>query len=80
MRYQTFTVRWRGHFPLDMLRYDSCFPADQEAVNTIQRSLTEPSPGVLAAKLARHVRTKKATPTLARWASFLCAVEDVETR
>lgn len=35
----TFTVSGVGHFPLDMLRYDGCFPADGGAVTRIQGAL-----------------------------------------
>ncbi len=30
-----FAVRGSGHFPTDMLRYDSCYPTDGDAVDGI---------------------------------------------
>ena len=33
-----FTVQGRGNFPLDMLRYDSCWPADTASAMSIGRS------------------------------------------
>lgn len=35
----SFTVEGSLHFPLDMLRYDGCYPATQEDVNTMTNSL-----------------------------------------
>jgi hypothetical protein len=59
-KYWTFTVEGRGHFPIDMLRYDRCCPYEQEDVQwmsgTNQRS----------AKMISHM----GPPTVDRWKSF----------
>lgn len=34
-----FTVVGISHFPLDMLRYDACYPCDQEGVGAIADSM-----------------------------------------
>jgi hypothetical protein len=38
--FDTFDVTGRGPFPLDMLRYDHCWPASQDAVSRIGASLS----------------------------------------
>lgn len=59
-----FTVRGRGEFPIDMLRYDQCCPKSQDDVRTMVDRLTE-----------REVRLRmfsgsREGPTEERWASF----------
>lgn len=64
--YQTFTVKGRGTFPFDMLRYDCCHPRDSADVDEmlsyrdVDRYVT----------LKRYVQGPKNQPTLARWLSF----------
>ena len=81
MKYQEFTVTWRGEFPLDMLRYDSCFPANQQAVSAITASITGRATGPLrrTAQIARYVRHRAIQPTTDRWSSFRATVSDVRT-
>lgn len=72
----TFTVRptqkW-AVFPLDMLRYDSCFPADSNAVATIalsyERTRTIWNNGTSVALHQRHATIRHGL-TPARWESF----------
>ena len=58
-----FTVRGTWGFPLDMLRYDGCWPSSGEDVVAIHRSIkeagnpTEPH-GVVAVTLTTATRTK----------------------
>jgi hypothetical protein len=71
MKYlQRFKVTGTGHFPIDMLRYDSCFPANPHDVPEIadcgERRTVE---------LKRWVYGKDVLPTAARWASFSWTVE-----
>ena len=73
MRYfQTFRVYGSGYFPYDMLRYDHCFPADQDSV-------LEMTPDLLGEKrrlkMGRWVGSKTEIPTVQRWASFGWTVE-----
>ena len=55
----TFTVEGRSHFPVDMLRYDSCWPAStDDALNMLETNQRK----------VRLVSGEKPTP--ARWESF----------
>ena len=68
----TFKVSGCGCFPLDMLRYDGCYPRSSDDVCNMHVDRTSP--------LAREVSTvelvmmgatrEEAQPTLGRWASF----------
>lgn len=63
----TFRVRGRGPFPVDMLRYDLCWPANGSASLTIADSFVE------AKKSQREVLLASESPspiTVDRWASF----------
>ena len=73
-----FTVEGRGEFPLDMLRYDRCFPRtgeDAEMMLTPPDHLRSPRQVTLVA-LARENRYWQ--PTEGRWLSFRWAVVDVQ--
>jgi hypothetical protein len=78
--YQTFIVNTRFEFPIDMLRYDSAFPATEQDSGKISRSLTDhESP--LEVTIGRFVDTKKSNPpTIERWQSFGCSISQIETR
>lgn len=78
--YQTFVVETDFQFPLDMLRYNRCFPDTEATAGLITANLTEGlSP--IRVIIGRYVETKKATPpTVARWKSFGCRVDDIEVR
>lgn len=56
----TFDVEGQGQFPLDMLRYDLCWPASEADATMINMGTG-----------LRPVRLKGLkSPTVARWASF----------
>ena len=59
-----FTVSGKGHFPLDMLRYDACHPARSEDVSLIGDGPTR------TINLRKHTSTKEPNITRARWESF----------
>ena len=70
VRYITFVVQGAGNFPLDMLRYDQCWPSGPEDVEGI-------------ASTERTLRTVRLTKidgpgaiTTGRWESFLWRVID----
>lgn len=69
-----FTVEGKGAFPVDMLRYDQCWPIDPESTLAIEHSLR---PETLSKEERRRVRrVTLAThgwnkPTRERWRSFL---------
>ncbi len=76
---QTFTVKGTFQFPIDMRRYDGCFPFDESDRGKIERAMdTGCDPWEV--KLMRY-ETKNHLPTIDRWRSF-CAevvIESVET-
>lgn len=73
---KTFRVQVsRFGFPVDMLRYDSCWPASEQDSALIAASLHEPDtlPRIIVIALRTDERM---APTVARWASFMCKVVD----
>lgn len=64
-KWYRFTVKGSGVFPLDMLRYDVCYPQEQEDAFKILES-----PDVRTVTLIKPVDDKNSTPTPARWQSF----------
>lgn len=69
--YQTFQVKTTmGGFPIDMLRYDRCFPNDQLSAGIYG---SKPPPGTFVT-LGRYVGSKADLPTFDRWKSFGCEV------
>jgi len=76
LRYR-FTVRASGPmgFPIDMLRYDTCWPRTSQATQMIGLLI---SPGAVANGQTREVElTGEAPPNYARWRSFGWLVLDV---
>jgi hypothetical protein len=61
MRHIKFTVSGRGLFPLDMLRYDCCYPASPQDVNSMDGR---------ARREVTLVAANPVAPTTGRWASF----------
>ena len=66
----TFTVEGSGEFPLDMLRYDRCWPATQNDAIQINAHM-----GRRTVTLATGQRSTASYPTVARWESFLWRVQ-----
>lgn len=80
---QTFTVtpKYATTFPIDMLRYDTCYPHSMEDVNRISSAMRRvPNIGEESVTLRRIVDTKTRKPTNDRWLSFGWEVIKVETR
>ena len=68
-----FTVQGLGGFPLDMLRYDCCFPRNSVDAATITRSLDDGGPvGGQEVELVRYfaLRPVGGPITTGRWRSF----------
>lgn len=63
MHRTTFTATGEGSFPIDMLRYDQCFPADSEGVDALMHGGS-----VVRLALLHPTRTVRLTPD--RWESF----------
>lgn len=75
MYMRNFTVRGRGEFPLDMLRYDCCWPQggdDVEAISPCYETAADRKElDVRSVRLSRWVRTKREpVATNGRWDSF----------
>lgn len=62
---QEFIVEGGGTFPYDMLRYDRCYPAEEN-----QSCLLQTVSHDRQVRLARETYNKNDMPTIARWASF----------
>ena len=75
-------VTFSGAFPLDMLRYDACYPADSESAILISESLDTETrrelakrPGGFAGRTVKIARFGHADGfTFARWRSFGCDI------
>jgi hypothetical protein len=62
----TFTVEGAGEFPMDMLRYDRCFPRNEKDANAAQ----DRERGRRQVELTRPHCEAYWTPTEGRWQSF----------
>lgn len=72
---QTFKVKYKNSFPLDMLRYDRCYPATQQDVSVIMLI----SPHIeFEVEIQRIIFDKKQLPS-ERWNSFGCTIHSVHT-
>ena len=69
-----FTVVGKmGHFPIDMLRYDRCYPATSADATLINRLV--PHEKKMRRKPTRVDLTGHCEPTVQRWESFLWRVD-----
>ena len=74
--YETrFTVSGDFSFPIDMLRFDQCFPASQEDVRAISQK-----DSIREVNLIQYHEGKTSRVTPARWRSFLWEVTTSTTR
>lgn len=71
-KYVDFKVSGRGDFPYDMLRYDQCWPADQDSAAKFHHSYNRDRREV---KL--RIFGDEAEITFGRWSSFLWPVIEV---
>lgn len=74
---QTFKVISIFGFPIDMLRYDQCWPRTANDSHAIQ--LQKPGDKPLEVELERIVENKGDKPTEGRWASYNCEIGFIET-
>lgn len=70
-----FTVRGKAYFPVDMLRYDECFPVDSADASNIEKALDGTSDEVFAVKLRHQTENRYWMPNEARWKSFFWTVD-----
>jgi hypothetical protein len=73
-----YSVTGSGVFPLDMTRYDACFPSGQDDVTSITRSFDRRNARDQATRTVRLRSTVK-EPTEGRWESFGWKVSEVST-
>lgn len=59
-----FKVTGRGQFPLDMLRYDGCWPARPEDVELMRGDVRSQPRTISLVTISHHA------PTAGRWESF----------
>jgi hypothetical protein len=64
-----FTVVGHGKFPIDMLRYNGCWPASSEDSRSIQATY-ESGHSRETFEITLMVAPGYSEPTTARWASF----------
>jgi hypothetical protein len=70
-----FTVTGRGRFPLDMLRYDTCYPVGSDSVSRIEaKTIFE---RLSRANVEVRLRSDLKMPTVDRWKSFGWLVIDM---
>lgn len=67
---QRFTVVGKGAFPLDMLRYDYCYPCTSDDAVVIGAEDWNGKGEPRTVELSRTIAHSKVTPTEGRWASF----------
>lgn len=80
MYYTTAEATGDGTFPLDMLRYDCCFPADMTAVDNMLSDVYA-NLKRRTVKLGRYTALKSSRAfTPARWESFGWKLTILETR
>jgi hypothetical protein len=77
-----FQVTGFGSFPLDMLRYDGCYPATSEDAGLIQehldRNISMADRDKTPITLTHINGQAKWAPTAGRWESFLWKVVRIE--
>lgn len=78
MKTQVFKVKGKGFFPIDMLRYDCCYPNNSEDVGRV-RGFDDGIAGERIVELGRRVEKKTDLPTNDRWKSFGWQVIEVRT-
>lgn len=80
MHRHEFTVIGNTHFPMDMLRYDACFPRDGESVHGIEMDpwADQGNRKIREVRLVHYDKSPNWEPTAGRWGSFLWSVKNPE--
>lgn len=68
-------ITGRGKFPIDMLRYDSCYPASE--MDSIKIMTSHEEYCKWSIRVAKRPINRQDDFTIARWESFGCNVEIV---
>lgn len=72
--FHRFKVRGTGEFPIDMMRYDRCYPRTETDAITAQTRASHSR----EVEMIAPVRERYWTPTKGRWESFGWAVINSE--
>ena len=76
MKLIEFEVKGQLHFPIDMLRYDGCFPARGEDASRIEGTFEHGrSREPVRVRLFKWSDAKSWKPEFGRWASFMWSVD-----
>lgn len=68
-------------FPVDMLRYDSCWPRNSDDAATIHSIISGDHKGPAQIAMVKYARTKaQHGVTIERWRSFMCHVDPANIR
>lgn len=71
MKLWKFKVSGKGRFPVDMLRYDNCWPIESEDATKILDQKTDRTLGIGRPQRSIELYThRKGGPTIDRWKSF----------
>jgi hypothetical protein len=70
MKLIRFKVKGSFRFPLDMLRYDACWPASPGDTGNMEASFDARSPTGYEVELIHWAANAGWQPTVDRWASF----------
>lgn len=80
----TFTVQGSGTFPIDMLRFDSAYPATETVSGRIEATFNrhhDPLAGTSEKPISLHHRGERDwEPTVGRWESFGWSVRPERNR
>jgi len=72
-----FIVEGKGMFPIDMLRYDACFPSDFKAVVGIGSPAEKPYEREVKLCQPRQTATERQV-TIDRWKTFGWVVKEIQ--
>lgn len=65
------TIQGTVPFPIDMLRYDECWPADESAAGKIADSIADPGkPWAITVQKVSTAKDSRTAWTVDRWESF----------
>lgn len=71
-------VQGRGSFPVDMLRYDSCYPNSERDSSLIEGTLRDYMSKNRPERWSICIRSAGENPwTVGRWESFGCKIHDI---
>ena len=77
---QTFTVTCK-QLPLDMLRYDRCYPSQStDVIIMIAHNCNKIADKSFSIDLKRIMLNKNDNLTIGRWNSFGCSISNIHTR